>query len=216
MYTYRLNFGVPCTSVCYTWYIEGSQPRTIVDPGVIPRDKQLTSINEAFERLGIRLEDIEIVILTHLHVDHVALGHLFKRARFIVQKRELEYAQNPHPIDAFIYDRSMFADLNLELIEGEKEIIPGVSVFPTPGHTPGGQSVEINTAAGKAIVTGFCCHERTFTQTEVMKRMGWEVSAPLIHHDVRVAYDSVLQVKRRADIIIACHDPSYVGKARIP
>ncbi|MFC2005394.1 N-acyl homoserine lactonase family protein [Chloroflexota bacterium] len=218
-YTYRMNFGIGCKSVCYVWYIEGSQPKTLVDAGVKVVAgvwNELTSVEDGLGKLGLKPEDIEIVILTHLHVDHIELGHLFKEAKFIVQKKELDYARNPHPLDASIYDRSMFEDLNLEVIEGQREIIPGVSVFLTPGHTPGGQSVEVNTAAGKAIITGFCCHLSTFAQTEVMKSRGWEVTAPLVHNDVREAYDSVLKVKRRADIIIATHDPTFVEKETIP
>ena len=52
----------------------------------------------------------------------------------------------------------------------------------------------------------------TFKQTEEMKQRGWEVSVPLLHHDVREAYDSALKIKRRADIILALHDPSFIRK----
>jgi hypothetical protein len=56
----------------------------------------------------------------------------------------------------------------------------------------------------------------TFKQTEDMKRLGWEVTIPLIHNDVREAYDSVLKVKRKADIILALHDPEYIGREIVP
>jgi hypothetical protein len=56
----------------------------------------------------------------------------------------------------------------------------------------------------------------TFKQTEEMKRRGWEVSVPLIHHDVRDAYDSVLKVKQKADIILSLHDPEYIGRKTVP
>lgn len=49
-----------------------------------------------------------------------------------------------------------------------------------------------------------------------MKRREWEVAAPLIHHDVREAYGSVFTVKRRADIIVALHDPAFIGGKTIP
>ncbi|MFC1864862.1 MBL fold metallo-hydrolase [Chloroflexota bacterium] len=218
-YTYRMNFGTGAKSVSYIWYIEGSQPKTIVDTGVPAVGgfgTELTSVDDGFAKLGLKPEDIEIVIVTHLHNDHIVLSSLYKQAKFIVQKKELDYTQNPHPIDAYIYDRKMFENLDLEVIDGEKEIIPGVSVFLSPGHSPGGQSVEVNTTAGKAIITGFCCQLSTFEQTDTMKRMGWEVAAPLIHHDVRQVYDSALEVKRRADIILALHDPAFVGKETIP
>ena len=223
-YTHRMNFGTTCNQATYIWYIEGSQPKILVDTGAMAStftergisERDLISVGDGFAKLGLKPEDIEIVIVTHLHFDHIALGYLYKKAKFIVQKKELDYARNPHPIDAPPYDRSMFERLDLEVIDGPTEITAGVSVFPTPGHTPGGQSVEINTAAGKAIITGFCCSLATFAQTEAMKRNGWEVAVPSLHQDVREAYDSVLKVKRRADIIIAVHDPTFVGKETIP
>ncbi|MFH1382661.1 MAG: N-acyl homoserine lactonase family protein [Chloroflexota bacterium] len=222
MYAYRLPPGTPTKAVCYSWYIEGSKPRIMVDTGLTtamaPRSfpTALNTPEAALARLGLKPDDIEIVIVTHLHFDHIGLGHLYRKARFIVQKKELDYARNPHPMEAHLYDRSMFEDLDFEVVNGRKRIIPGVSVLLTPGHSPGGQSVVINTSAGKAIITGFCCQLRTFEPTEAMKQQGWEASAPMLHQDVRDVYDSVLKVKRRADIIIAQHDPSFVEKDRIP
>ena len=223
-WTYCLNAGIKSDLSCYAWYIEGSQPKVLVDTGArasafankpLPLT-DLIPVEVGLGKLGLAPEDIEIVILTHFHFDHIALGHLYKKARFIVQKKELHYARNPHPLDAIHYDRNAFDRLNLEVIDGDKQIIPGVSVFLTPGHTPGGQSVEINVAAGKAIITGFCCTMATFTQTEEMKQRGWEVAAPGLHQDAREAYDSVLKVKRRADIIIPLHDPMFIVKEAIP
>lgn len=223
-WTYLLNIGTECKSACYVWYIEGSEPKILVDAGVsashyagkpfITRD--LTPIEDGLAKLGLTPEDIKIVILTHLHFDHVALAYLFRKAKFIVQKKELDYAQNPHPLDTVHYDLSTFEGLNFEIIDGDKEIIPGVSVFLTPGHSPGGQSVEIETTAGEAIITGFCSQMSTFTQTEEMRRRGWEVAVPGIHQNALEAYDSVLKVKHRADIIVPLHEPKFIGIETIP
>ncbi|MFC2001528.1 N-acyl homoserine lactonase family protein [Chloroflexota bacterium] len=223
-YTYRMNFGTTCKAACYIWYLEGSQPKTIVDAGATAamfRERGMVqedyiSAEEGLNKLGLKPDDIEIVVVSHLHWDHMALSHLYKKAKFIVQKKELDYALNPHPLDKASFDRSMFEDLNFEVVDGEKEILPGVTVFLTPGHTPGGQSVEINTAAGKAIITGFCYAFSTFTQNETMKHKGWEVPVPLVHQDVRDVYDSVLEVRRRADIFLGLHDPAFVGRETIP
>jgi N-acyl homoserine lactone hydrolase len=223
-YTYRENFGTSQNTACYVWYLEGSQPKVLIDAGAtismfeqrgVP-ETGLVTVEEGLAKLGVKPEDIEIVIITHLHWDHVALAGMYKRAKFIVQKKELDYARNPHPIDAHLYERKAFEDIHLEVIDGQKEIAPGLSVFLSPGHSPGGQSVEINTAGGKAIITGFCCTLSTFAETDQMKRRGWEVSIPLIHQDIRDAYDSVLMVKRRADIILALHDPKFIEKETIP
>jgi N-acyl homoserine lactone hydrolase len=192
----------------------GASASTFTEKGTPETD--LTSVEDGLGRLGLKPEDIDIVIATHLHCDHIALSHLYRKAKFIVQKRELEYALNPHPIDTILYDRPSFEGLNWEVIDGDIEIASGISVFLTTGHSPGGQSVEVITTAGRVIITGFCCTLNTFIQTREMKRRGWEVTAPLIHHDVREAYDSVLKVKQRADIILALHDPAFITKNKIP
>lgn len=223
-FTYGMNFGTISRTACYAWYIKGSNPKILVDTGARAstfREKgapetDLISVENGLARLGLKPVDIDIVILTHLHCDHTELGYLYKKAKFIVQKKELEYARHPHPIDARLYDKRYFESLNFEIMDGDMEISSGIGIFLTPGHTPGGQSVEIDTAAGKVIITGFCCTLDTFKQTEEMKRWGWEVTTPLIHHDVREAYDSVLKVKRRADIILALHAPDFIGKKVIP
>ncbi len=214
-YTYLMNMGTSTTSVCYIWYIEGSKPKTLVDAGFNSTlspgfGLDLSTPEAGLSKIGLKPEDIEVVIVTHLHRDHIALARLFCKARFIVQKKEFEYARNPHPIDAAVYDRTLFEDLAFEFVDGEQEIIPGVSVFLSPGHTVGGQSIEVNTSAGRAIITGFCSQLSTFEQTEAMKKKGWQVGIPLLHHDVKAAYDSVLTVKKRADILVPLHD-AFLG-----
>lgn len=223
-FAYRSEPGTVYNTACYIWYIETSEGNILVDAGASAStftdkgtpETDLTSVESGLGRLGVKPRDINIVIVTHLHCDHIALSHLYANAKFIVQRRELDYALNPHPIDAGLYDRSFFEDLNLEVIDGDTEIASGISIFLTPGHSPGGQSIEVSTHAGKAVITGFCCTLNTFVQTREMKRRGWEVTAPLIHHDVREAYNSVLKVRQRADIILALHDPAFIAKEKIP
>ena len=224
-FTWRLlsskTLGVECRSVTYIWYIEGSNPKTIVDAGVNPAPpffEEIQTPEAGLAKLGLKPDDIEIVIVTHLHLDHIEKANLFKNAKFIVQKKELDYALHPHPIGPFGYikNRSLIESLNYEVVDGEKEIIPGMTVLLTPGHSLGGQSVEINTKAGKAIITGFCSTLKTFDPPSEAKGEGWEVSLPLHHWDVWQMYQSVLMVKRRADIIVPNHDPTFIGQDRIP
>jgi N-acyl homoserine lactone hydrolase len=72
---------------------------------------------------------------------------------------ELQYAKHPHSINADLFDRPTFENLNWEVIEESAEIIPGASDFLTPGYSPSGQLVKMNTSSGKAIITGFCCED---------------------------------------------------------
>jgi N-acyl homoserine lactone hydrolase len=211
-YTYAMNYGKKCESVWYFWYIAGTQPKTIIDTGAFdPMMTKIGTVEAGLAKYGVKPDDIEIVIVTHLHNDHIAQSRLYKNAKFYVQKKELEYALNPHPLDALFYNRKFFDGLNIELVDGEDKVLPGISVFLTPGHTPGGQSVEIRTAAGKIIVAGLCAQAATFEVSDEMKKRKWTASAPIIHQDVRTAYDSVLAIRRRGGKIIAMHDPAYIG-----
>ena len=112
--------------------------------------------------MGLRPQDIDIIILTHLHEDHIQLARRYPKARFIVQKSELEFARNPHPVQAFCYLKDPFDDVNFQVIEGDKEIVDGVRVMLTPGHSAGAQSIVVETAQGRAMITGFCCIRTNF------------------------------------------------------
>ena len=221
---YRMNCGETVDSCNYAWYIEGSEPKILVDTGAKAEmyqahglsEEDIQSLEEGLSKLELKPEQIDIVILTHLHWDHVALASKLTRAKFIVQKAELEFAQNPHPATAPEYDANLFKDLNFEVIEGDREIIEGVKVFLTPGHTPGGQSVGVETLKGLAVITGFCCSLENFSPPPVFKAKGLTVVAPGIHTNALQAYDSVLKVKQIADIVLPLHDAAFMNKDRIP
>ena len=222
-FTYRANFGVTINTACYAWYLKGSKQKILVDTGATAamfREKgasetDIISVEDGLKKLSVTPEEIDVVILTHMHCDHIELACLFKNATFIVQKKEMEYAKHPHPLDADLYVPRYWENIKFDVIDGDKKIEPGISVFLSPGHTPGGQSIEIKTAAGTVIIPGFCCVGDTFKQTTAMKHRGWEVTIPLIHLDAREAYDSILKVKKRADIILSLHGPEYIGVEKV-
>jgi N-acyl homoserine lactone hydrolase len=219
-FAYRAEPGKTVNTACYIWYIESSGIKILVDAGADAADfaargaveTDIISVKAGLGTMNLTPEEIDIVIVTHLHCDHIALSHLYKNALFLIQKKEWEYAQKPHPIDAALYSPSFYNDLNRQLIDGDKQIAPGISVLLTPGHSPGGQSVVIDTLAGKAVITGFCATQDTFIPTPAMEKRGWEVTIPLIHQDTVQTYNSVLEVKLRADIVIPLHDPAFINK----
>jgi len=223
-WTYRIGYGEKVTTCSYLWYIEGFKQGVLVDTGASAEqfrkrglfDENIQSLEKGIKTVGVDFEDIKIVILTHLHWDHVALASKFSKAAFFLQKKEFDFAMNPHPAVASQYNKEFFTNLKLELIEGDKEIIDGITVFLTPGHTPGGQSVAVETSEGLAIITGFCCSLENFFPTSVAKAKGFSIVAPGIHTDMLKAYDSVLRVKELAKIIIPLHDPTFLEMERIP
>lgn len=105
---------------------------------------------------GVKSEDVDIVINTHLHFDHCGWGTrntngkvrpTFPNAKYVVQRKDFEHAKNPTERDRASYILDNYLPLEeakqLELLEGERQIVPGVTVVPAPGHTPAMQCVKL-------------------------------------------------------------------------
>jgi glyoxylase-like metal-dependent hydrolase (beta-lactamase superfamily II) len=128
------------------------------------------AIGAALREVGLAPEDIDFVVMTHMHFDHSGgavrlsttgsgLAPVFPRARHVVQRREWEDATHPHERNHASYLQENIKPLEglLQLVDGEAEIVPGLRVIPTPGHTAGHQSVLIGAwdpGAPKALFLG--------------------------------------------------------------
>jgi len=107
---------------------------------------------DSLAALGLSPQDIDVVVLTHLHIDHcgwcVSEGKpVFAKARHVVQRQEWQDATNPHPSRAGSYLPHQFMALEehgvLELVEGDVEIVSGVHARQIAGHTLGYQTVVV-------------------------------------------------------------------------
>ena len=95
--------------------------------------------------------DVKIVINSHLHFDHCGQNAIFKHAPFYIQRSELERARQDDQTPLEWFD---FAGARFELIDGDAQIVEGVRVVATPGHTIGHQSVIVDTPDGGAVMIG--------------------------------------------------------------
>jgi glyoxylase-like metal-dependent hydrolase (beta-lactamase superfamily II) len=154
---------------------EAGERRVLVDTGLGDRwddkGRQIFAINREngglvaqLDAAGISRESITDVILSHLHFDHTG-GSIrqgeqgpeptFPRARHWVQKQHWKWALDPTERDRGSFRRDDFAPLQesglLNLVDGTREIMPGVKVIPIHGHTPGQQMVEFHTGAGTLV-----------------------------------------------------------------
>ncbi len=177
------------------------------------RMEPIQTLEQGLAKFGLKPEDIDIIIFTHLHEDHVQLAHKYPRARLIVQKAELDFARNPHPIQQFTYKPEMLEGLEFETIEGDKQIVEGVSVMVTPGHSACGESVVVDTVKGKAVIAGLCSVRTNFEPPA-------ELKVPVIPCGILIdpikCYDSLLKIKKVADIIVPLHDAENLEVDRIP
>jgi glyoxylase-like metal-dependent hydrolase (beta-lactamase superfamily II) len=118
-------------------------------------------VEDELRGYGLRPEDIDIVLNTHLHFDHAGgntrvdkdkVVPTFPNARYIVQRGEFEHAMNPNERDRASYFPENYAPLEaagmFTLLDGDGEIAPGVEVVRLPGHTAYMQGVKL-TGGGK-------------------------------------------------------------------
>jgi N-acyl homoserine lactone hydrolase len=134
------------------WPVHGfvvTHPRgaVLVDTGVGGPDQLLSdwrvvnrSVADALAELDMTPGDIGLVINTHLHFDHCGQNAVFRHAAFYVQRAELSRAQRE---SRELYDWFDFMNARFELLDGDTEVLPGLAVIATPGHTAGHQCVVV-------------------------------------------------------------------------
>ncbi|HZP24119.1 MAG TPA: MBL fold metallo-hydrolase [Terriglobales bacterium] len=123
---------------------------------------------QSFEQASVSPDEIDIVINTHLHFDHCGWNTYydssgkpaptFPRATYYVQRGELEHAHEQHERDRISYISDNYDPLiasgQMKLLEGDTEIVPGISVQRCPGHTRDHQGVFIRSGGRVAAYPG--------------------------------------------------------------
>jgi len=131
----------------------------LVDAGIGPIDSPAASWAPVPGRLpaeladaGIDRDDVETVVLTHVHTDHVGWAvtggtPYFRNARYLLQSADLSV--NP-PVSSAVLAPLREAG-QLDVLDGDSRLAPGIEIIATPGHTPGHQSVLVQ---DRLLITG--------------------------------------------------------------
>ena len=139
----------------YVHVVDHPDARVLVDTG-------LTALHPLIADMDPRLRwpsrdeldptSIDLVVNTHLHVDHCGGNHLFAGTPVHVQRRELEDARTLE--DHTIREWVDAPGVEYVAVDGEQELLPGVRLVPAPGHTRGSQIVVVGSGARPTVVAG--------------------------------------------------------------
>ncbi|MBI9081780.1 MAG: N-acyl homoserine lactonase family protein [Pseudodesulfovibrio sp.] len=229
MMTYQHDYGTPYTIPIYTWYIEGGDKNILVDTGemqpIVSAEREaaiggkIYTFEEGLAKYGLKPEDIDIVIHTHLHNDHCENDYKCENAKIYVHEKEMEHLYDPHPLD-FRYLEDYMDDVKengqVITVSEDTEVVPGITMIHTPAHTAGGMSIRIETDKGSVLICGFCTIlENLYPPIEV-KAMEMEVIPPGTHLNANEAYDILVRAKTLADHILPLHEPKWASMDTVP
>lgn len=139
--------------------------------------KGAPTLESVMKSKGLDPLKVKYVFFTHLHQDHCFNLELFPNAQMFVQKMELQHAVTPNPVEAKSYQKFNLPGLpawarawgQIQTLEGDvADLVDGLEILFTPGHTPGSQSVAVDTKAGKYLLCGDLIYTQEQYDTEHM------------------------------------------------
>ncbi|MCE2462492.1 MAG: MBL fold metallo-hydrolase [Dehalococcoidia bacterium] len=194
-----------------------SDGRTIlVDTGMggKPADAPETPWRELLDNLkagGVSPEDIDMVVMTHLHRDHVGWNLLsrggkyeptFPKAHYWVSAGDWEFFSRPENLDLFDTTRTCVLPLKemgiMELMDGEHALTSELTTLPTPGHTPGHMSIMVSSQGERGLIMGDAAHN----QAQVHET-DWCSRADIDHEQTRITRRALMERLEREGIVVA-------------
>lgn len=121
--------------------IDSGLPPDYTPPQGMPPARQQKNVLEHLADLGLRPDEINLLICTHFDVDHAGYHDAFPQAECVVQRTHYEVAHAGHPRYATARAHWDHPALRYRLIDGDTELFPGLALIETSGHAPGHQSV---------------------------------------------------------------------------
>ncbi len=208
--TYQQGYGTRIWLPIWSFLVRGGGHNILVDTGLdenelfppagFTEETGLTpkTLVECLGDEGLSTDDIDIVINTHLHDDHCGNNLLLTKASFYAHPGEIAFCRNPHPLD-HRYDEYFIENIEFHEASDGMEIVPGITVLHSPGHSTGCLSVQIETKEGPAIITGFCCNAKNFPENG-------PAVCPGVHLDAIEAWESIQKIKRLGGKILPMHE----------
>jgi glyoxylase-like metal-dependent hydrolase (beta-lactamase superfamily II) len=197
-------------------YIDTGKKKILIDSGCGDGFQTTTGqLGRNLEAAGIKRSDIDVVLYTHGHLDHVggSFGKngeiLFPKARFMAARKEwecwqtrLERAQLQQLFSAARKNCLAIPD-RFDLVEDNAQALPGIKLILSPGHTPGNSLLEISSDGGQLLCIGDLVHSQIeFTRPDFYSFLDVDPEQA-----IRSRKEVFAQVARSGSLIFACHFP---------
>jgi glyoxylase-like metal-dependent hydrolase (beta-lactamase superfamily II) len=171
-------------------------------------------LDSRLRQLGVGTNQIDYVVLSHLHFDHCGNANMFadSTAKLVCSDKEKEFAFGIDGLFQGAHLKTDYIDLNWETVSGDTEFLPGVTLLQTPGHTPGCMSMRIDLPDSGTMI---------FTSDAVY--MGDSYGPPTtpaaIVNDMGQFYESVEKIRGIAEetnaTVVFGHDADQIKQLKL-
>jgi len=208
----------------FVWAITDGARTVVVDTGYAEeegtrRGRQfLRSPAAGLAEIGIAAADVEDVVLTHFHYDHIGGQALFPKARFWVQEEEMRFYTSPSAIRPAFRGSIYLPDVvslvthvyegRVRFNDGDAEVVPGVRVHKVGGHTAGMQIVSVATPRETAVLTSDASHYYANMDEGNSFNTFMDLSA------VYRGYDRIRSLASAPELIVVGHDPQVMQRLK--
>lgn len=175
-------------------------------PVVLPEHELLSQLAV----IGVAPDDVGQVVLSHAHSDHVGHVRDFRRARIVIQRLEYEAAFSEEGRESPFFSDISSPDIDWNVIDGDREIMPGLDALLTRGHRAGHQSLVVRLPeSGTKVLTADVADLRENFEKEIL---GSSIDDEAALASIRRLNAIVAATKGE---LILLHDPDFVQKARL-
>lgn len=213
----------PQTLDYYFWVLRDADRAIVVDTGFNPavgarRGRSLLVRPErALTALGLSTHDIETVVITHLHYDHIGNLDQFRAATVMAPSRDIDFWTSPLALRPQFAEHIETPEVNalveletqgrLVRYDGEHELLPGVSALPLPGHSPGQHGLLVQTNERPVLLTSDAVH--FYEELERDRPFAIQVDLAATY----TSYDRVRELAATHDaVLVPGHDPSVIDR----
>lgn len=214
----------PVTVAYYVWVVTDGQRTLVVDLGFTPevaqkRGRQIARpVEDGLRAIGVDPAAVSDVVITHFHYDHVGNYRLFPNAVFHVQDDEMQLFTGrylrfrPYRDLVEIDDICNLVRLNydgrLRFVDGDKQLLPGVTLHRVGGDSAALQAVRVATRRGYAVVASDAAHFYRNMEEHAPFPLYLTHSLPQVHE----AFDRIQELADSPELIFPGHDPAVLER----